>query len=76
MVQRDAGMMVSPEELEFEADLKSDAAKALQEEAGKLEAQGMGVKANGKLQEAEHLRRPAEVLLQRALLARQKLLGK
>ena len=59
-----------------EADSKSDAAKALQEEAGRLEEQGLPVKASGKLQEAQHLQYRAEGLLQRALLLRQQLSGK
>ena len=37
--------MVSPEELDIEADLKSDAAKVLEEEAGKLEVQGNLIRA-------------------------------
>ena len=68
--------MVSPEELDIEAKSKSDAAKALEEEAGKLEERELPIKAKGKLQEAEDLRDEAKGLRQRALLLRQQHSGK
>ena len=48
--------MVSPEELETGAKSKSGKAKALKEDAGKLEEQGLPIMAKGKLQEAQDLR--------------------
>ena len=67
--------MASPEELENAAELNSNAAKALEEEAGVLEERELPIKAKGKLQEAEDVRDKAKLMRQRALLLRQQHMG-
>lgn len=61
--------MVTAEELKVEAESKSNAAKVLEEEACKLEEQGLSTAhaAEGKLQEAKDLRDEAQGLRRRAL---------
>ena len=63
--------MSSPEELAIEADLNSDAAKVLEEEAFKLEKQGLLIGARGKMQEARFLQAKAKGLLQERMLVLQ-----
>ena len=63
--------MVSPEELDIEAASEIAAAQELEEEAVKLEMQGLPIRAQGNRQEAGDLRDHVRHLQQRALLMRQ-----